>query len=216
MGSNASLQLEPLETLASSTSVTPDDPLWNQLLSLKLPVSGSAAAQELSDASFAFCAEMVRNNGRSGNFQTLILRVVDQCELACRPRASVVHLQQACGCVFLLRLFLKHMIETLEPAELQPHLRLEGQPATPLAAPLVRALLTVLVQSELSADSYWLQVPTRAAPQPGSCRGVRASRRGLRPPWRRIQPHLRAYTFRTAPHASLTAHSRRRWSAWPR
>ena len=33
-------------------------------------------------------------------------------------------LQQAAGCVFLVRLFLRHMVETLEPEELLPHLQL--------------------------------------------------------------------------------------------
>ena len=63
--------------------------------------------------------QMVRNNPVSGNLQTLIRRSVDLLYLACKPKAQTAHLRQSCGCVFLLRHFLKHMIETLEPDALQ-------------------------------------------------------------------------------------------------
>ena len=70
-------------------------------------------------------------------------------------------MHQACALVFLLRLFLKHMIESLS-ADLDAHL-LDPTSSTSLAGPLVEALLTVLVQCECNGDSYWLHMEAAAA-----------------------------------------------------
>ena len=160
MGSSMSTSaLEPLQKLSGSAPIAVEDhEMWEQLFALKLPLS---SAKELHAASLFFCTEMVRNNPVSGNLQTLIRRLIEQLYLACRPSAPVAHVHAACGGVYLLRLFLKHMVETLEPADLLVHLSDDvdggGGPAM-LAHPLAEALLATLVQSPLSDDSYWLHM----------------------------------------------------------
>ena len=163
MGNTASVALEPLHRLSGATPIVADDnDLWESLHSLELP---SSSAEELQAASHAFCAEMVRNNTTSGNFRTLLRRTVDVLRQAQKPKAATAVLRQACGCVFLLRLYLKHMIETLEPAELAAHL---SEPpatadATLLVAPLVTELRQSLVRVELKEDSYLLHMEAAAA-----------------------------------------------------
>ena len=54
---------------------------------------------------------MLVNNPMSHNFQTIVRRTIDQLYLVCRPRAPSQNVHQACGLVFLLRLFLKHNVQ---------------------------------------------------------------------------------------------------------
>ena len=160
--------LEPLERLSGPAPIRLDDAeLWEELFSLQLP---SSTAEELQQASHAFCAEMARNNAQSGNLQTLIRRTIDLLTLAQRPRANPGVLRQACNSVFLLRLFLKHMIETLDADALITHLATPQEDAAAaythmvdLSNPLAEALLTTLVHVRLSDDSYYLHMETSAA-----------------------------------------------------
>ena len=162
MGNTTSLELEPLHRISGSAPVTLDDnELWNSLLALQLP---SSSAEELAAASYSFCAEMVRNNPSSGNFQALVGRAIELLHLASKPKAKSDYVRQCCGCVFLLRLFLKHMIETLPAEELDGHLSVASEDgggassSSSLCGPLVEALLTVLVQCELNEETYWLHM----------------------------------------------------------
>ena len=166
MGNSSSLeQLDPLHRIASSTPISQNDAeLWQQLFSLQLP---SSSAEELAAASYSFCAEMVRNNPSSGNFQSLIRRAIDLLHLASKPKATGDPVRQACDCIFFVRLFLKHMIETLPPSELVGHLTVPngaaGSGPSALCEPLVEALLAVLVHCELNAETYWLHMESTAA-----------------------------------------------------
>ena len=149
----------PLARLAGSEPVASDDDLWQALFALKLP---SSSVEEVVAASHAYCAEMVRNNPTSGNFQALCRRLIDLIYRVCRPKAPAAHVSQACGLTFLLRLFLKHMIETLDPEALASQL-LDPTSSTSLAGPLVEALLTVVIQSDFNDASYWMHMEATAA-----------------------------------------------------
>ena len=181
MGGAGSKWEAPVARLTASASIPADDSYWDQeLLNLRVP-----AAVDLSASAYAVCAELLRNNGRSGNFQTLILRLLAKTAAARRRRPSATVLQQAAGCVFLVRLFLRHMVETLEPEELLPHLQLRpsaleavaaavppgGAPlvaSAELSLPLVDALLATLADAPLDdhasyAEAYALHTECLAA-----------------------------------------------------
>ena len=145
MGATASTPgLEPLNELAGADAVSADDAeFWADVFALRLP---SSSAEEIAAASFAFCTEMERNNPRSGNLTTLIRKCTELLGLAAKPRAKTVHVQQASCCVFLLRLFLKHMIEHVPPHELDAQLcgpagTAGAYSAQAVVAPFVEALL---------------------------------------------------------------------------
>ena len=158
MGAGSSLpELEPLSALSSATPL--EEAQWQAIFAIQLP---SSSTDDIASASHALCAEMERNNADSGNFQALIRRVIDILYLVCRPKAPAAHVHQASSLVFLLRLFLKHMIETQDAEGLAAHL-LDPSSAASLAGPLVQALLTVLVQCECNDESYWLHMEAVAA-----------------------------------------------------
>ena len=160
MGNSVALpETEPLSQLCSPNSISGGSFDWDGLCSVKLVPSSSA--EELQLASDALCATMATNNPRSGNFQVLVLRVIDLLQQATKPKVSSVQLQQACSCLFLARLFLRHMVETLEPDVLETNL--VAADGAPLAGPLVEALLTVLVQCDVTDQSYWLLMEAAAA-----------------------------------------------------
>ena len=87
MGQTSSLSgLEPLRRLSGAEPVSHDDTaLWDELFALSLP---SQSAEELAAESFAFCAEMVRNNAQSGNLQALVRRLQRACETGVPCRRS--------------------------------------------------------------------------------------------------------------------------------
>ena len=137
-------------------------------------VPAAAASADLSASVYAFCAELLLNNSRTGNFQSLVLRLLAKTAAARRRRPSATVLQQAAGCVFLVRLFLRHMVETLEPEELLPHLQLRpsaleavaaavppgGAPlvaSAELSLPLVDALLATLADAPLDAQASYAE-----------------------------------------------------------
>ena len=172
MGGSGSKWQEPVARLTASAPIPADDQYWDQEL-LNLRVPAAAASADLSASVYAFCAELLLNNSRTGNFQSLVLRLLAKTAAARRRRPSATVLQQAAGCVFLVRLFLRHMVETLEPEELLPHLQLRpsaleavaaavppgGAPlvaSAELSLPLVDALLATLADAPLDdpASSY--------------------------------------------------------------
>ena len=172
MGGGSSLPaLEPLERLSGAAPISADDAeLWQALTSLQLPSEGVVSAEQLRSASHDFCARMVQHNLRSGNLRTLIRYTIDVLLTAQRPRPPSHAYAQSANCLFLLRIFLKHCIETLEPAALVDHLTMRPEEGgggqrgeVLLAGPLVEALLTALVQVELTDDSYWLHMELAAA-----------------------------------------------------
>eukprot|EP00316_Scyphosphaera_apsteinii_P020690 CAMPEP_0119332604 /NCGR_PEP_ID=MMETSP1333-20130426/83162_1 /TAXON_ID=418940 /ORGANISM="Scyphosphaera apsteinii, Strain RCC1455" /LENGTH=348 /DNA_ID=CAMNT_0007342467 /DNA_START=55 /DNA_END=1097 /DNA_ORIENTATION=+ len=165
-----------LEQLTGKSSIAIEDQFWQQLLSFHVPVPQGRTEEDVSAISHHFCAEMVQNNVLSGNFQTLALVMVDRLKRSCKPQASSGTLQQACGCVFLARTFLKHMLETLEPEDVIPHLSgtTESASASPapippvtsqasLADPILEALLEVVCDCKLDVHSYWLHMEALAA-----------------------------------------------------
>ena len=165
MGANESLQdLEPLQQLAGPSPISADDAaLWDQIFALHLPLSSE---EEMAEAAHAFCAEMSRNNPRSGNLPTLVRKLTELLFLACRPKARDAHVQQSASCVYLLRLCIKHMAETLRPDELEAQLCAPAGAAGAaqgVVGPLVEALLTVLVSCEVSDTTYWLHMECLAA-----------------------------------------------------
>lgn len=105
---------EPLSRLASRESISKDDAIWDTLFEFQLPENHDSDV-EISEYLFAFCAEMVVNNRSSGNFQTLILKMLDQLQKVVKLRLPANLVRQSCGCVFLFHIFLKHMVETLKP-----------------------------------------------------------------------------------------------------
>ena len=205
------MELEPVHRLSSGTSVSQaDSELWEQLFALQLP---SSTAEEVAAASFAFCAEMVRNNPTSGNLQTLVQKLIDLLHLASSTKAADsklagMHVRQACCCVFLTRLFLKHMIETLPAEQVDAHLSI-GSPTGSLAIPLVEALLTTLVRCEVSDETYWLHsatcMPERAS-QPSLARTRRHRRTCMPAPRRGPVPLLACYAVTIMP-SELHSHT---------
>jgi len=133
--------------LAEREPIPEDDELWEEL------ASGAAAPPSADASTAALCAALVRHNGTSGNFQSLLRRLLPQLAAAADARLSEPQLQHACGAVHLLRSCLKHMIETVEPEDVVPHLSSGGDS---LAAPLVEALLRVVAEAPLTDASYWL------------------------------------------------------------
>lgn len=163
MGSSLSSP-SAIARFAARDPISLDDELWGQL-------DFSASRERVDEPTAAVCANLVRNNVESENFQALVLRVLEALEEA-KHSVSGAQLHQACACVFLMRTFLKHMIETLEPEDLEPHLtssRTAGSSAaaTPqpqdLCEPLIKGLLTVLADAELSDASYWLHMECMSA-----------------------------------------------------
>ena len=161
MGGGSSLPaLEPLERLSGAAPISSGDAeLWRALTSLQLP--SEHTAEQLQLACHDFCARMVAHNLDSGNLRTLIRYTMDALVTAQRPRPPPNAFSQSANCLFLLRIFLKHCIETLEPAALLDHLTMRAQEGGSdgpksevlLAGPLVEALLTALVQVELTDES---------------------------------------------------------------
>ena len=170
---------EALERLCSAAAIPRDDPFWHEhLLSVHAPVGGALRTPEqlsaLSALSERLCTEMVRNNPRSGNLQVLLSVMVDGLHPAALPGATNAQLQQSCGCVFLVRTVLKHMIETLEPEDVEMQLmggevELVGGEAgaekkpPPLPHRLVDALLHLLADAPLNDASYWLHMECLSA-----------------------------------------------------
>jgi len=152
-----------LERLVSAEPIAKGDSFWHELFSSSLPVSQErAAAEEVSAVSFAYCSELSRNNAESSNFQTLVVEMVEKLERA-RTKASEGLLLQCCGSVFLMRTFLKHMLETFEPEDVLPHLSLPEKNEAHLAEALVDSLLTTLADCALDDASYWLHMELLAA-----------------------------------------------------
>ena len=107
---------DTISRLTGPVSVASDDSFWDELFSFQIPVSKGATAEESDLDTHAFCTEMVRNNGLSGNFQTLTLRLIELlARMRSKKRLDTAPVQQCCASLFLFRLFLKHMVETLEP-----------------------------------------------------------------------------------------------------
>ena len=160
--------LEPLERLSGPAPIRLDDAeLWEELFSLQLPSSDGGGA----------AASVARLLRRDGSQQRAERQPADADSADDRPahpgaalRANPGVLRQACNSVFLLRLFLKHMIETLDADALITHLATPQEDAAAaythmvdLSNPLAEALLTTLVHVRLSDDSYYLHMETSAA-----------------------------------------------------
>ena len=148
---------ESLARVTGAQGIAPDDPFWESLLTTNVPVS---RADDLATASFAACSELVGNNLQSGNFQSLVLKTIELLERAVDPHAGAAQLHQCCGAVFLVRLFLKHMLETLEPEDIVLHLQPPGGARADL--PLPQALIALLGALELNANSYHLHMEAMA------------------------------------------------------
>ena len=162
--SSAAAHNQPLERLTGEASVGADDPLWKQLFSLGVPVPKGGTADDVHTASFAYCSELVLHNAASGNFQTLLQKTVEYLvRLADRSKQRVADspalLQQAAGAVVLARVFLKHMLETLEPEDVVAHLRPLGSAAAPGTSELAAPLTHALVESAAVRTSAWQTYP---------------------------------------------------------
>ena len=103
-----------LGRLTGREPIPSQDPFW-QLLATAVALPTGSTAKDISAISRAYCSEMVRNNAKSGNFQSLALAMTERLSRAAASGSSAASIQQACGCVFLVRIFLKHILETLEP-----------------------------------------------------------------------------------------------------
>lgn len=142
-----------LDRLTGREPIATGDPFWHQLLASTASLPAGSAGDDVNAISRGYCLEMGRNNARSGNFQSLALTVVDRLARATSPASSAASVLQACGGVFLVRVFLKHMLETLEP---------EARSArrTPRPAPLALAA---------SAPALASPSPDRFRASPAGC-----------------------------------------------
>ena len=124
-----------LERLVSVEPIPKSDSFWHELFSFSLPLP--QAGEDVAAVSFAYCADMGRNNAQSFNFQTLVLQMVEKLERA-RTKPSEALMLQCSGSVFLMRTFLKHMLETYEPeARLRTaHALRQCVPGAPACLPL--------------------------------------------------------------------------------
>jgi hypothetical protein len=125
-----------LDWLTGREPIAPGDPFWHQLLASTVSLPAGSSGDDVTAVSRGYCVEMCRNNARSGNFQSLALTMIDRLARATSSTSSAASVQQACGSVFLVRVFLKHMLETLEPEARSAH-----------AAPLARAALAHMLRS---------------------------------------------------------------------
>ena len=66
-----------LELLTGPQPIPQEDPFWQTLLTTKVPLQHGGSLADLEAASLAFCTELLRNNGQTGNFQSLILCTLD-------------------------------------------------------------------------------------------------------------------------------------------
>ena len=115
MGSaNSSPDLSALERLTGRMPIARDDSFWQTLLNSKVPLERGGSVADLEQTTQHFCAELLRNNRQSGNFQALMLCALDRLQQAQSSRATLAELEQCCGAIMLVRLFLRHMVETLE------------------------------------------------------------------------------------------------------
>jgi hypothetical protein len=118
-----------LDRLTGREAIATGDPFWHQLLASTVSLPAGSSGDDFTAISRGYCLELARNNGRSGNFRSLVLTMVDRLARATSPTSSAASVQQACGSVFLVRVFLKHMLETLEP-EARSACRLHTAPLT--------------------------------------------------------------------------------------
>ena len=116
MGSTASApDLSALEQVCGQTAIAKEDPFWQTLLTAKVPLQrGDASAANVEQIATNLCTELMRNNATTGNFQVLLLCTLEHMEKAVAPRATPEQLSQCAAALVLVRLFLRHMVETLE------------------------------------------------------------------------------------------------------
>lgn len=112
-----------LDRLTGREPIPSDDRFWQELLASAVSLPAGSSVEDVTAISRAYCAELVRNNPRSGNFGALAAAMAERLGRATRSAATDTEMQQACGAVFLLRIFLKHMLETLEPEDVALQLR---------------------------------------------------------------------------------------------
>ena len=110
-----------LARLTGKAAVPRDDALWQTLLTAKVPLQrgGSTSVADLEQITQNFCAQLLRNNAATGNFQTLLVCTLDHLELAQAEPVTQAQLESACSAVMLVTIILRHMVETLE-AEARP------------------------------------------------------------------------------------------------
>ena len=110
-----------LARLTGKAGIPRDDPLWQTLLTAKVPLQrgSSTSVADLEQITQNFCAQLPCNNTATGNFQTLLLCALDHLELAQAEPVTQAQLESACGAVMLVTIILRHMVETLE-AEARP------------------------------------------------------------------------------------------------
>lgn len=120
-----------LARLTGKAAVPRDDTLWQTLLTAKVPLQrgGSTSVADQEQITQNFCAQLLRNNAATGNFQTLLVCALDHLELAQAQPVTQAQLESACSAVMLVTIILRHMVETLEAearpsaANLQPRAR---------------------------------------------------------------------------------------------
>ena len=110
-----------LARLTGKAAVPRDDALWQTLLTAKVPLQrgGSTSVADLEQITQNFCAQLLRNNAATGNFQTLLVCTLDHLDLAQAEPVTQAQLESACSAVMLVTIILRHMVETLE-AEARP------------------------------------------------------------------------------------------------
>ena len=116
MGTAASAASDPHSMLAEVAGTTPiphNDVFWQKLFTSSVPQG--KAPENVSAISNQFCSELVRNNEQTSNFQSLAVAMIEMLTQATKAPGSAAQIQKACVSVFLVRTFLKHMVETLEP-----------------------------------------------------------------------------------------------------
>ena len=155
-----------LARLTGKAGIPRDDPLWQTLLTAKVPLQrgSSTSVADLEQITQNFCAQLPCNNTATGNFQTLLLCALDHLELAQAEPVTQAQLESACGAVMLVTIILRHMVETLE-AEARPSAAHLSRAQAPHARTHASASVAISVKTAFRSHS-----PRRTCCRTSSCR----------------------------------------------
>ncbi|KAA6428940.1 MAG: hypothetical protein FRX49_01050 [Trebouxia sp. A1-2] len=149
-----------LSDFAGDQKLDQDNQVWRQLFALPVPLSQLPPSQVEQHVT-GCCDQLVSNNGRTQNFQTLLLKTLD---LIAGSQKNEARATAATNGVYLLRVLFKRLSESLNAVQLAafstdaPYMAADIQPTAPLLDQLLRMLLKVLTVFPTSGQYYLLHV----------------------------------------------------------
>lgn len=154
-----------LNQLASPESISPNDPFWNQLLSLTFPIPQNSSEQHhLEESTSNICKNFAINNCRTGNLCSLIkvfqLRAAEL-ETSAECQDSILT-WQTYNALFIIRNLCKYFVENLteevvlDQFEAKPPDGIVGLPEGKLSLfnSLLEGLVTILVDVPIVDVTY--------------------------------------------------------------